>query len=285
MFGHIMINKGDLKIREFEVYQSFYCGLCRKLKERYGFSGQLTLNYDLTFLVILLTGLYEPHNRRGTTHCAVHPFKKQPVVVNKYTDYAADMNILLSYYKCLDDWNDEKKADKLFYARLLKGGFEGLKSLYPKKAEKIRKLLEELSENEKQDVCDLDLMSGLFGKIMAEVLAYREDEWEDNLRKVGFYLGKFIYLCDAYEDLEEDLRLGTYNPLKCMRDREDFDKLCEQLLTMMAAECSREFEKLPVIQYLPILRNILYSGIWTRFEKAREKRKENAEGKQTRKRR
>ena len=57
MFGYVMINKGDLKVRELETYQSFYCGLCQKLKERYGLSGQLTLSYDLTFVVMLATAV------------------------------------------------------------------------------------------------------------------------------------------------------------------------------------------------------------------------------------
>ena len=116
MFGYVMINKGDLKVREFETYQSFYCGLCRKLKERYGFSGQMTLNYDLTFVVMLLTGLYEPKVKRGTSHCVIHPLKKQPVCVDVFSDYAADMSILLTYYKCMDDWMDERKADRRFFA-------------------------------------------------------------------------------------------------------------------------------------------------------------------------
>lgn len=76
MFGYVMINKGDLKVRELETYQSFYCGLCQKLKERYGLSGQLTLSYDLTFVVILLTGLYEPKVKKGTTHWRHPPIEE-----------------------------------------------------------------------------------------------------------------------------------------------------------------------------------------------------------------
>ena len=116
MFGYVMINKGDLKVRELETYQSFYCGLCQKLKERYGLSGQLTLSYDLTFVVILLTGLYEPKVKKGTTHCVIHPLKKQPIQVDVFSDYAADMSILLNYYKCMDDWADEQKIDRRLFA-------------------------------------------------------------------------------------------------------------------------------------------------------------------------
>ena len=128
MFGYVMINKGDLKVRELETYQSFYCGLCQKLKERYGLSGQLTLSYDLTFVVILLTGLYEPKVKKGTTHCVIHPLKKQPIQVDVFSDYAADMSILLNYYKCMDDWADEQKIDRRLFAELLKRKFGGLEA-------------------------------------------------------------------------------------------------------------------------------------------------------------
>lgn len=285
MFGYVMVNKGDLKIREFEVYQSFYCGLCRKLKERYGFAGQMTLNYDLTFLTILLTGLYEPHNRKGTTHCAIHPVKKQPILVNKFTDYAADMSILLTYYKCMDDWNDEHKTSRLLYGKILQKKFGGLEASYSQKVERVKEILEEMSALEKQKEQDLDKMAGLFGQVMAEMLAYREDEWEENLRRVGFYLGKFIYLCDAYEDLEEDISKDNYNPLRFHCESQTFEEDCEKILTMMAAECSREFEQLPIIEYTSILRNILYSGIWARYEKAKKKRNEGDGGEKDRQRR
>ena len=274
MFGYVMINKGDLKVRELETYQSFYCGLCQKLKERYGLSGQLTLSYDLTFVVILLTGLYEPKVKKGTTHCVIHPLKKQPIQVDVFSDYAADMSILLNYYKCMDDWADEQKIDRRLFAELLKRKFGGLEASYSGKAEKVKELLDKLSAGEAENSSDLDYMAGIFGEIMAEILAWREDEWKENLRRMGFFLGKFIYLCDAYEDLEEDLTEGRYNPLTKLSEGNDFEENCRGILTMMAAECSREFEKLPIIEYTGILRNILYSGIWVRYEKARKKRTE-----------
>lgn len=285
MFGYVMINKGDLKVREFQTYQAFYCGLCRKLKERYGFGGQMTLNYDLTFVVILLTGLYEPRMRRGTIHCVVHPVKRQPILVDCFSDYAADMSILLTYYKCMDDWADDRKMEKLAFAKLLKRKLCGLEASYSKKAERVKNLLEKLTEEEKRNCEDLDRMAGIFGEIMGEILAWREDEWERNLKRLGFFLGKFIYLCDAYEDLSQDLEKGRYNPFRSLSSREDFEEISGQVLTMMAAECSREFEKLPIIEYTPILRNILYSGIWGRYEKAQKERKESKGEKDARKRR
>ena len=109
MFGYVVMNKPEIKFKDFDMYRSFYCGLCRELKERYGLSGQITLTYDMTFVILLLSGLYEPPTKKGSTRCIVHPVRRQPVRKNAITEYAADMNIFLTYYKCKDDWNDEKK--------------------------------------------------------------------------------------------------------------------------------------------------------------------------------
>ncbi|MFR3389818.1 MAG: DUF5685 family protein [[Clostridium] scindens] len=83
-------------------------------------------------------------------------------------------------------------------------------------------------------------MAGLFGNIMAEIFAWQPDEWEASLRKIGFFLGKFIYLMDAYEDVEKDIASGSYNPLKeAFANDSDFAGNCRGLLTLMMAECSR----------------------------------------------
>lgn len=78
------------------------------------------LSYDMTFLVILLTGLYEPETIYSEERCVTHPLRKHPVRRNVVSDYVADMNVLLTYYKCMDDWYDEKKVLKRTYAGVLK---------------------------------------------------------------------------------------------------------------------------------------------------------------------
>lgn len=109
MFGYIAINKAEMKFKDYDMYHSYYCGLCKRLKENYGRSGQLTLSYDMTFLIVLLTGLYEPETSTDTTNCIAHPFEKHTTRTNEITDYAAAVNLILSYYKSRDDWDDERK--------------------------------------------------------------------------------------------------------------------------------------------------------------------------------
>ena len=279
MFGYVVMNKPEIRFKDFDLYRSFYCGLCRELREKYGISGQITLTYDMTFVVVLLSALYEPPTQKGTTRCVIHPVCKQPVRKNAATEYGADMNVLLTYYKCMDDWEDEKKFAALGYGKILQRKNNRLSRRYPEKAEKIRKLLEELSQMEKAGETDIDKMSGCFGRIMEEIFAWKTDIWEGSLRRMGFYLGKFIYILDAYDDVEKDVKNGNYNPFAEKYIMKGFNEQVRQLLIMMMAQTCREFEKLPIIKYTDILRNILYSGVWCRFEAIARKRREAGEKK------
>ena len=279
MFGYVVMNKPEIRFKDFDLYRSFYCGLCRELREKYGISGQITLTYDMTFVVVLLSALYEPPTQKGTTRCVIHPVCRQPVRKNAATEYGADMNVLLTYYKCMDDWEDEKKFAALGYGKILQRKNNRLSRRYPEKAEKIRKLLEKLSQMEKAGETDIDKMSGCFGQIMEEIFAWKKDVWEDSLRRMGFYLGKFIYILDAYDDVEKDVKNGNYNPFAEKYIMKGFDEQVRQLLIMMMAQTCREFEKLPIMKYTDILRNILYSGVWCRFEIIARKRREAGEKK------
>lgn len=278
MFGYIVVNKPEMKFREFAVYRSYYCGLCQTLKEKYGRTGQMTLSYDMTFLVMLLTGLYEPETETGEARCIAHPFEKHPTNRNEYSEYAADVNMILTYYKCMDDWLDEKKIGRYLFAAMLRKKHNRIAEKYPEKVLCVYDRLEKIHQCEKEKNSSIDGVAGHFGEIMAELFVYKDDEWADSLRKIGFYLGKYIYLLDAYDDIEKDLKKGNYNPFAGMYESEHFEEDVKQILTMMMAECSREFETLPILWNVDILRNILYAGVWTRFEIKHRKRMEQAEG-------
>ncbi len=274
MFGYIIINKQELKFKEFDVYHSYYCGLCQTLKEKYGKTGQMTLTYDLTFLILLLADLYQDEPVVSQCKCVAHPLEKHTTRFSRFTDYAADMNLLLSYYKCLDDWNDEKKLRKKTAASLLKTKAEQISKQYPDKSKVIEDCLVRLHTYEMNHTGTIDQVAGCFGQIMAEIFAYRKDEGEPDLRQMGFYLGKFIYLMDAYEDLEQDKKSGNYNPLLPLWEEDHFEENCRQILTMMLADACKAFERLPLEEYVPILGNILYSGVWCRYELINRKRKD-----------
>jgi len=189
------------------------------------------------------------------------------------------MNILLAYHKCMDDWLDDKSLWKLSYARLLKKRYKTLEARYPRQVQAINIYMENVHNGEKCRLEDLDLISGYTGVLLGELFTCREDEWSAILRQMGFFLGKFIYLMDAYEDLEADIKKELYNPWIFYRNQTDFEKFCLETLHMMAAECAREFEKLPILMDAEILRNILYSGLWSKYEMIQKNYKEEKEEK------
>ena len=262
MFGYVVINKPDMRFKDFDVYQSYYCGLCRELKAEYGLKGQLTLNYDLTFLSILLSGLYEPETTAAVTRCIAHPFEQHRTLRNECSRYAAEMNVLLTYYKCLDDWSDDHKFSARVMSSALKKSGQRVSEKYPDKASVIRDELNKLAEYEKAESNDIDAVSGCFGRIMAEVFTYRTDEWTQTLSRMGFYLGKYIYILDAYTDYDEDMKKGRYNPLG---EKGHDVEYIREMLTMMMAQCSAAYDFLPIVESTEILDNIIYSGVWSRF--------------------
>lgn len=277
MFGYVMIDKPELKVREFYRYKAYYCGLCRTLKEVYGFRGRMTLTYDMTFLVLFLTSLYEKDTKELQSHCPLHLVKKIPMLQNEFSEYGAKMNILLAYFNFEDDWKDDKSFSGLTGMRLFRSKAEQICREYPRQAKAVQKQLKLLAACEEKGQEDIDLAAGIFGKLMEELFVYRSDVWEENLRRFGFYLGKFIYIIDAWEDLPKDMKTGSYNPLKAVKVRcgkEEYEKEVKQILLMMMAEATAAFEKLPCLLDAEILRNILYRGVWAKYEKIQKERQE-----------
>ena len=274
MFGYVTICEPELKVKDLKKYKAYYCGLCRVLKEEYGFSGQMTLTYDMTFAIILLSSLYENVADMEMHRCKVHPVKKQLMLRNEITSYAAAMNVLLAYYHLEDDWEDDRKVSSLAAKKMLQGKAKRIIEKYPRQSRAIETSLKELAQCEKEQSTDIDRTAGCFGRLMEELFVYQEDIWERNLRKMGFFLGKFIYLMDAYEDLPEDLEKNRYNPLKELYQKEDYEDRMKQILCMMIAESTGEFERLPCLVDVDILRNILYDGVWSRYNKIQIKKSE-----------
>lgn len=275
MFGYIVVNKPELKIKDFDKYQQYYCGLCQSLKKTHGKLSQLTLNNDLTFVGILLTSLYEPQDKIKMIRCPLHPVHQKSVRLNHYLDYASDMTIVLTYYKLEDDVIDEKSLKSQMAQLLLKKQWQEVKKKYPQKVEKIFQQLEMIHHLEKENTSHLDEISGCFGKIMGEIMVYQDDIFKDDLYNMGYYLGKFIYLIDAYEDVEQDIEKHNYNPfIDRFSNREEFQDYCYHILEMMISQSCFYFDKLPIIENIDILKNIIYSGVWTKFEMIKKKRLE-----------
>lgn len=266
MFGYVVVNRETLSPENEARFRAYYCGLCKALRKRHGLTGALTLSNDMTFLSIVLSALYEPEEQSGREICVNHPFKKHDWILSEAADYAADMNIMLAYHLCMDAWRDEKKPLSLAEAGLIKKGYEKVVKLYPEKCEFVGDMIRALSDIEaKGPDGDIDKPTNLTGELIGEIFAYKDDEWKKPLTRMGAALGRFIYIMDAYDDLPRDLKKKCYNPLKPIANVEDFEDRCLDMLTMHIAECTAEFEDLPIIKDAGIIRNILYSGVWSKY--------------------
>ncbi len=267
MFGYIYVNEQELKLKEYTAYRGFYCGLCRNLHLKYGRTAQMMLNYDLTFLALLLTGLYEPETQQEQRRCVPHPVHRHLMAGNAAVDYAADMCVLLSWQKLRDDWEDERSLARRAAAARLHPAYRRLADAYPRQTKALEENIQALRAAEQGGVYDIDAVSGLTGKFLAEIFVWKEDAWARDLRTMGFYLGKFIYLMDALEDRKKDAKRGNYNLFA--QDGVIWgtgrEKEIEAVLTDMMAKAARAFERLPVIEHAEIIHNILYSGVWCKY--------------------
>ena len=271
MFGYVTVDPKVLTPQQRARFQGCYCGLCRCLRREYGLKGQLTLSFDMTFLLLTLSSLYEPAEKSGEERCAPHPRKKHPWMENEFTAYAADMNIALAYHKLMDDWADERDLLRRAGAEALKRGYRRVEARWGEKCAAIEAGVRDLGQIEKRREMDVDAPAKCFGRLLGELFVYRRDEWEVPLRTMGEYLGRFIYVMDAYDDLTADEKRGAYNPLTALKG-EGFEQAVESALTMLIGRCTQAFEVLPLVQDVEILRSVLYSGVWAKYVSVRKKR-------------
>lgn len=274
MFGHIQANINDLAESEKERYRAAYCGLCRTIGKRHGQLARLGLSYDLTYLSVLLSSLYEPKEVCTECRCLIHPCKKRDICTCECTEYAADMTVALTYYKCLDDWKDDRNFIQFLYAKCLEKHYHQVKEKWPRQCEAIERELEILSQIEQSKSSNPDAAANSFGRLMEELFVLKEDEWEHPLRTLGYNLGKYIYFADAILDFEKDKKKGSYNPLNYIESKpEELRPVLESFL----GSASQAFEYLPLVQDAPLLKNILYSGIWLKYNQEMNKRSKKRE--------
>lgn len=259
MFGIVTAARSELTEEQRGRYGAVYCGICRRIRIQHTGFARLGLSYDMAFLALFLMSLYEPEETSGKRACGLHPVKPRPWVDNEYIRYAADLNVVLAYYKCMDDVADEGRLRARLLGGHLKNRMADLEQTYPRQCQAVRTSLERLSELERAGHSSPDAPANTFGELMGELLVFREDLWAPILRQVGFYLGRFIYLSDAIEDYDEDIKHGRYNPLNG-HSRERWD----DYLVLAMGRCTDYYERLPLVQDKAILDNILYSGVWVK---------------------
>jgi hypothetical protein len=280
MFGYIVPEKPEMKIKEYELFRAYYCGVCRSIGRHHGQPGRLMLSNDAAFLAVLLSAAAGERADVKKMRCFVHPLDKRHAVINNpVVDYASDINIMLAYYNLEDNKRDETSLISASALILLKGAFNRLRKKYPGKCAVIEQRLSELIQLEKQKCNSMDIAAEPFAKLTEEVTAYEplcsDGDTERILRWIGYNLGKWIYLLDACDDLEKDIKNGNYNPFiyQFGYEGQDVDAFRQQIrekagftLFYTLNEISRAFELLDIKVNKGILENIIYIGMLRKTE-------------------
>ena len=190
-------------------------------------------------------------------------------------DYVAAMNVALAYHKLRDDWRDDRSLPSAAGASIIQSAYRRVEAAWPDKCAAIVQWLNEVHDFEARGLQQPDPPANATGRALGELFVYQKgDFWEDPLRAMGDGIGRFIYLMDAYDDLPQDVKRHRYNPLAGFSAQPDYEDFCRSALTLAVADAARAFELLPVVRDADILRNILYSGIWSKYA-AIQKRRED----------
>ncbi len=276
MLGYIRASKPEMTFRNYELYKGVYCTLCKSLGKRYGFIPRFILSYDFTFFAMVRMALRSQCPGFKNSHCSFNPAKKCLDCNRDNEDiaYTADVSILMMYHKLRDNIQDSKFF-KRFLCRL---AMPYAKHLYKKACKRtgdIGKVLEEQmarqQEIEKRNG-NLDESADPSAVMLAELLIYNFDcEDRESLRKFGYMVGRWVYITDAVNDCEDDIKDGSFNPLKKRFNEDGFSQYCEEMMNLTIGEAINCYKRLKIFRFDDILTNILYDGVYEVTKKVLKK--------------
>ncbi len=264
MFGYVKVNKDELRVREYNVYKSYYCGLCKTLKCEYGYFSRFVLNYDSVFLALLLSSVTNDDYDCKNEICIAHPTKKTPIMkTNNSLSYSATAMMILALLKLEDDIRDEKSLKALIIYLLLTNAKRKVKKNYRMLFKNCRAIINKLSDLEKNNCDDLDKLSDCFARLLGKLFVpdFITDENEMRiLSHIGYMLGRFIYIIDAYEDMEKDKKKKSFNPFLLSENPPEKDMILNAL-SFDLSSLANAYELLDLKVNKPILDNIIYLGL------------------------
>ncbi len=275
MFGYIKADKSELKMKEYEAYKAVYCTLCKKLGKSYGILSRFTLSYDFTFLAMLNMSLKDGCPTYERKICAFNPLKKC-----NYCKETEDFGMpcasamILLYYKILDNISDEKGIKKLGYCFLrpvFLGAHKKAIKAYPQIEEWVKEYINIQTKLEKENCDSLDAAADPSALMLSKLFTLCSDDEKQKrvLERLGYCLGRYIYILDAINDLPKDIKSGSYNVFKNLDKNEAFDKAKAQLYFCIS-EAAKAFELLEIKKYETILGNIIYLGLERNLEELKK---------------
>lgn len=283
MFGYLQIQKSELLVREFDAYKAVYCGLCKQMGKSYSFLSRLSLSYDCTFYTMLLMALNQSCTGFKDGHCTFNPLKKCKFAVDSSTAYlqASSFSVILGYYKLKDDIIDSGFLKKLLY-RILMPFF----SHWRKKAAKNYPELDNLAATMMQqqskienDSASIDSCADPTAHMLAGVLALESDDKVQKrvLYELGYQLGRWVYLIDACDDYEKDIKHNCFNPIANQTGKSTHLKNnMANILNQSLARAYDAYVLLDIKDFKGILDNMMQKGFPTVQNKVTQKLTEAA---------
>ena len=266
MFGYVTVGDNQLTEEEYGVFSSYYCGVCKAIGKYSSQAARLGLSYDITFLALVLSSLFDD-GEEDMASCIIHPLKKRKYVKgDRAVEYAASAGVILSYLKLIDDWHDEKSIKALCAAGLFLHGYKKSKKQFLDIYGSIKKQLDILSGYEKANSASIDDTAEAFGRIL-EILFTPSFIDDEKLRRklswLGYNLGRWIYMIDAVNDLEKDIKNGSYNPFINMgySDRKKCGADMELSLTLTLDGIASAFDLIDFKKNKDIIGKIIYISL------------------------
>lgn len=270
MFGYVLPAADALSPADKETFQAAYCGLCHTLGRRYGLAGRMILNYDFTFLAMLLEKTPWQSCR---SRCVAHPFRRRTCRCGSGAmDTAADMSIVLAWWQLQDGIADHGFFAGLKYraaALFLRRAYRRAQKRQPAFDAATRAQLRELAALEAERCPSLDRPADTFARLLQSAAAAEEDPIRRRvLEQLLYHLGRWIYLIDAADDLAKDTAAGSYNPLPLrygltggVLDEGSRGALARTLDASVRAMAAA-FELADFGSYQGVVRNVVYMGLY-----------------------
>ena len=244
MFGYVKPRKRELLVKDYEFYRATYCGVCRAMKKHTGYFSNAFLTYDSAFLALLrMVYLPDEQFRTRKLRCAAHPIKPRVVLVeNDALSYTAAAFAILTYHKLADDLRDESRPTRAA-CRMARPvlAYRRIEREYPDLCARVREGLDRITALESERCPSADVVADVFGEVLSAVFSEGlSDEAALVTAELGRALGRFIYIADAAEDYDEDLKKKKYNPLVLMYGGEPLTPERRKTLhTALLLECKR----------------------------------------------
>lgn len=271
MFGYIKPQIPELRVKEHELYKATYCGLCRAMGKRTGCMSKMTLSYDFVFLVLLRKVAEKRTGEVKMRRCIAHPFMRRPMLeIDETLEYCAKTSVMLTRLKLEDNINDSHGFKKLL-ARIVALSTVFFKKTDPKLKDletNLKKKIDNLSALEIQNTDSIDSVASIFGDLLGTVASYGLDAENATLcAKIGYHLGKWIYIIDAIDDMASDAKTGSFNAIINSFGNELSDEnknLLRIALMLELDELSHALEALDFSSHRDvegILKNTIYIGM------------------------